>query len=140
MATYICNKCGKEKDSSEFYIKKNGKVHSYVCKECVKERYKQWRNNNLSQSSETKRKYMLLKRYDITIEEYEEMFNRQEGKCAICGIHENDTKPGPFGIKRLCVDHDHNTGEVRKLLCNNCNSRLGWYELNKINIKTYLNE
>ena len=68
-----------------------------------------------------KRKYQ-LKRYNITLDQYNEMFNKQEGKCAICQKHQNELK------KILYVDHDHKTGEVRGLLCKNCNVALGFYE------------
>lgn len=48
------------------------------------------------------------------------MLEEQHGVCAICGKPE--TKPN---AKYLAVDHDHKTGEVRGLLCNNCNRALG---------------
>lgn len=52
------------------------------------------------------------------------------GKCAICGKEKD----------KLCIDHDHKTGEVRGLLCIKCNSNLGWYENNKEKINNYLNK
>jgi hypothetical protein len=57
--------------------------------------------------------------YGIDIDEYNKMFDEQEGKCAICGKHRNEFKNG------LSVDHDHQTGKIRALLCNNCNPLLG---------------
>jgi len=47
------------------------------------------------------------------------MFAEQEGCCAICGKHQSEQK------KRLEVDHCHETGHVRALLCTNCNTALG---------------
>lgn len=62
-----------------------------------------------------------LKRlYGITMEEYEAMWKRQGGKCAICGVSENGRK--------LSVDHSHKTGKVRELLCQHCNVVLGQIE------------
>jgi hypothetical protein len=66
--------------------------------------------------------YKLLKTYNITLNDYNEMFKKQEGKCSICKKHQNELK------KILYVDHDHKTGKVRGLLCKNCNVALGYYE------------
>jgi hypothetical protein len=60
-------------------------------------------------------------RYKITVAEYEEMCQKQDGKCFICH------KP-PTGSKhnaKLHVDHDHKTGQTRALLCHFCNHGLG---------------
>ena len=54
--------------------------------------------------------------------DYEELFNLQQGKCALCRTEGNANK------KRLCVDHNHKTGRARKLLCFKCNFRLGFIE------------
>jgi len=59
----------------------------------------------------------LTRRYGITRDTYNQMFAAQDGKCAICSV----TVKG----KRLCVDHDHETGQVRGLLCDLCNTALG---------------
>jgi hypothetical protein len=59
-----------------------------------------------------------LAQYGLTIESYDAMLTEQAGVCAICG-RENASK------RRLAVDHDHATGEVRGLLCNRCNAGIG---------------
>ena len=59
----------------------------------------------------------ILKTYGITGEQYDELYEAQGRKCAIC-----QTSTG--ARKRLAVDHDHKTGEVRGLLCGKCNHRL----------------
>lgn len=59
--------------------------------------------------------YALRKRYGITTKQYEEMKEKQDGKCAIC-----HNVP-----ERLVVDHNHTTGKVRELLCDACNFALG---------------
>lgn len=55
--------------------------------------------------------------YGITLEDYNQMFAKQNGTCAICHT--------PPEHRRLAVDHDHMTGEVRGLLCSRCNRLLG---------------
>jgi len=61
----------------------------------------------------------LKKHYNITLEDQNELFVKQEGRCAICGRHGNEIFRG------LMVDHDHQTGRVRGLLCHNCNAGIG---------------
>lgn len=57
----------------------------------------------------------------MTVEDYNTMFLKQEGFCAICDKHQSELK------KRLNVDHDHRTGRVRGLLCPKCNKALGLF-------------
>jgi len=61
----------------------------------------------------------LQRNYGFTIDEYDKMLESQGNGCAICG-----TAPEENG-RRLAVDHDHETGRVRGLLCRNCNLALG---------------
>ena len=70
----------------------------------------------------------ILSKYNLTLEQYDLMFEEQGGVCAICGKSQGiyHWKNGtPY---RLCVDHDHSTGRVRGLLCTGCNSKLGVIE------------
>jgi hypothetical protein len=71
---------------------------------------------------EEERKKGLKIKYSFTIENYEDLFIKQNGVCAICG------KPQPPSKGRqepLYIDHDHDTGKVRGLLCRNCNFCIG---------------
>lgn len=68
---------------------------------------------------------VLLKKYGLTLEAYMEMVDRQQGKCLICKEEK----------ERLVVDHCHTRGKVRGLLCNLCNSLLGF---SRENIDTLL--
>lgn len=64
-----------------------------------------------------------IRRYGITVEQFGQMMERQQGRCAICG-----DPPDPNGVKaasRLHIDHDHTSGQVRELLCNHCNRGVG---------------
>lgn len=58
--------------------------------------------------------------YGLTEEAYEAMLAAQGGGCAICST--------PPGKRRLAVDHDHDTGAVRGLLCTGCNTGLGLFQ------------
>ena len=63
------------------------------------------------------RDIILRQKYSITEEIYEKILKNQSGVCAICHNHQR--------YKRLAVDHDHKTGQVRGLLCENCNRGIG---------------
>ena len=66
----------------------------------------------------------LWRDFRITHADYEEMLEKQDYRCAIC--KSNNTKSNR--TKRFAVDHDHETGQVRGLLCNNCNRGIGLLE------------
>ena len=67
-----------------------------------------------------------LRRYGITVEDYEEMLEAQGGVCAICAKHEWAKSKGK--VVRLSVDHNHTTGAVRSLICRRCNVAVGVME------------
>lgn len=73
-----------------------------------------------------------LKKFGITEEEYEALLKRQNGVCAIC------KGPPDTRWKRLAVDHDHVTREVRGLLCMVCNTMLGRLERRWGEVMEYL--
>lgn len=62
----------------------------------------------------------LMHEYGISLDKYNELFQIQKGLCAIC---DSSCKSG----KRLSVDHNHDTGEVRGLLCRICNTAIGFF-------------
>lgn len=67
----------------------------------------------------------LCKKYNITLEQYNEIINKYDGKCHICKSEESRK-----GFKDLCIDHCHDTLKVRGLLCNSCNVGLGCFKDN----------
>lgn len=114
-----CKKCGQEKDITDFYktgrkTDKNPNNRHYTCKECTKKRLAS------KYDPKTYRRQHLRRKYDISLEEYEEMLSMQSGKCAVCKTEQPGGKHNVF-----CVDHDHVTGKVRELLCKDCNIVLG---------------
>jgi hypothetical protein len=75
---------------------------------------KHYKNNLAAYRAST-----LLAKYGITMEQYNKLFQDQKGCCAICGVHQAEQN------RRLHIDHCHETGVVRGLLCGNCNLALG---------------
>lgn len=100
----------KHKDS----ISKRKKRYCLDNKDKVREWTRQWRLNNVDRI----RNCDLVRQYGITIEQFNNMKEQQGNQCAIC--------PDIFKDKKnVCVDHDHNTGKVRGVLCRTCNTSLG---------------
>lgn len=120
------------------------KEYCFINREKRKLRSKEWDLNHKSEIKARKKLYYLdnkehiikrgyvntLKRiYGMTIKDYNKLFTLQKGCCAICGKHQTECN------KTLCVDHNHETGEVRGLLCHSCNVALGLLkeDINSIN-------
>ena len=80
----------------------------------------EWYKKNRERRSEQMRWYRLLRSYGITKSDYEKMLSRQGGCCAICGGTETRRASSFFH-----VDHCHETGVVRGLLCHKCNTAIG---------------
>ena len=60
-----------------------------------------------------------FEKYGITEDDYNNLFVKQNGKCAICGKHQSEIEIA------LLIDHCHKTGKVRGLLCSSCNFGIG---------------
>jgi hypothetical protein len=60
--------------------------------------------------------------YGITKDIYNDMLEKQDYRCAICGVS--------FAVMKPCIDHDHTTGRVRGILCHKCNRGIGFLDDN----------
>lgn len=115
--TKKCPNCGQVKPCGDFYVLNTGRSKGKLagwCKQC---------SSTYNRTAHSNWKRNLYKNYNITPEQYDEMCERQNGVCAICG--EPEVMSNQFGVRRLCVDHCHNTGKVRGLLCARCNLAIG---------------
>jgi hypothetical protein len=119
----VCTKCKVEKDISEFHRWSQGPDgYHYHCKSC-KASYRK-RYDAQPRVTMSSREYQLIRKYGVTLDAYNEMFESQGGVCAVCARPE--TRLNRSGdIAPLAVDHNHNTGEVRGLLCRDCNIAIG---------------
>lgn len=109
----ICKNCGEEFSELNTKIKSGG--GKFCCSDC----YKEYRKRNAKDPKELNRLYQKKTKYNISKEEYLNLFKSQNNKCAICGCEFN-TKIKGF------VDHNHLTNRIRGLLCTKCNSLLGF--------------
>jgi hypothetical protein len=83
------------------------------------------RHEEYLRNKQTYRNNAFKRTYGITFDDYDNMCVLQDYKCAICGISEDEL------TRKLAVDHNHVTGEVRGLLCLLCNSALGKFKDDK---------
>ena len=115
-----CKVCGEAKPLTEYYFNNRGYPHG-KCKKC-------YIKKGQDKYDPLKRRNQNLKRcYGITLNEYNEMMEKQDGKCSICGTDEpGGRKSGRGGgADVFVVDHCHDTGKVRGLLCHGCNRAMG---------------
>ena len=89
--------------------------------------FRQKNNDRMKEWAKTHKRNVqhqdLMKRYGITIDEFEKLLIEQDNVCAAC--HQPEQRRHRGGVCRLAVDHDHETGKVRGLLCSHCNVILG---------------
>lgn len=117
--TKLCYKCDETKPLRAFSrdIARKGGRHG-MCKVCVKAHYRENREEILA----SQMAYKIKSKYGLTLSEYDKMLEAQDGRCAIC-----KKTPEEIG-RRLSVDHSHETGEIRGLLCNSCNIGVGYLQ------------
>lgn len=129
-----CNECknkqtreykrDKRTNDREWVKKQNKNLRDFFKKnpDKAKQYYK-------TKTKEQHLKYMLKRNYNITIEFYNELNEKQGGVCAICKtacVYMD--KDGNQFTRRLAVDHCHETGNIRGLLCSSCNGGLGLFK------------
>lgn len=92
-----------------------------TCEPCSKglEAHRRWVTKHPERGRRANRDGQLKTKFGITRIEYDAWLKRQHFKCAICRTHMN------LLSRSLAVDHDHETGTVRGLLCSACNTALG---------------
>ena len=114
-----CKKCKEDKPFSEFVRHASCKDgFRQECRGCMSDYQKVKR---VSYRGVISRRYSLKKNYGLSIEQYDRMLEDQKGKCAICAAKRPPDAPLSF----FHVDHDHQTGVVRGLLCGPCNTGIG---------------
>lgn len=79
----------------------------------MREYQRKYRRNNPDKTRDSN----LRSKYGLSLEGYNQLFDEQEGRCAICSREQDD--------ENLCVDHCHTSGEIRGLLCRQCNRAIG---------------
>lgn len=113
-----CSKCDSYKPHADFSankLKHEGRcIH---CKACVHKNYQKHRADRVLKDK--------TKNYGISAKDYVELLEKQGHVCAICG--EPETRIHRGSLASFSVDHDHETGKVRGLLCGTCNHGLGYF-------------
>jgi hypothetical protein len=118
----ICIACGESKARTALDPQANrDRVRRWQLENPEKYHVKQREYVETGQKQVWDRKSYLKRTYGMTLEDYERMFEAQAGVCAIC----SEARPEE---RTLHVDHDHETGMIRGLLCFRCNNALGDFD------------
>lgn len=130
--TKRCPSCKETKSKDLFYKSKTSTdgCQSY-CKVCANFRATSYARENKDKIPTTG--YSLKRRYGITSEDYSRMLEEQNYKCAICFIDKCQSG------RNFAVDHNHDTGKIRGLLCSACNMGLGNFKDSPELIKKAIN-
>lgn len=119
-----CSRCKTIKDPSLFPPNPNQKDGlSAQCRECANLTSRESRARRKVETQANTRERHFLKAYNINLRDFFQIFEAQEGRCAIC-------QSVPERALDLVVDHDHTTLKVRGLLCTRCNTGLGNFKDN----------
>ncbi|MDC6462634.1 endonuclease VII domain-containing protein [Planktomarina temperata] len=113
-----CNECREFKSAENFSISRDGRSFKGIamnskCKPCKEIQ---------------KSKAFIRRRYGISYEEYVQIREDQDHKCAICRSSDHKNKRTGQLLQTFFIDHDHATGNVRGLLCSSCNHALGQFK------------
>lgn len=124
-----CTSCKQQKQLDEFRVDSRRKDKATAkCKNCLslkeKTSYKESKRRISIRNSQ------LLKTYGISFEDYVELYEQQNGCCAICKISLILLGDSETQYRTACVDHNHITGKIRNLLCHSCNRGLGLFKDN----------
>jgi Autographiviridae endonuclease VII len=111
----VCNGCRRELPVENFYKRSETGRPVSRCKDCL-QAIRATRSNRVVRAKN-------LKRYNISPEQFTEILAAQNGRCAIC----RDSEFSDSLSRSLAVDHDHETGIIRGLLCSRCNAGLGMF-------------
>lgn len=126
METKTCKDCSKEKPLSEYSkFSRSADGLDYRCKPCKAVRQKKW-SDSIPDKHLYYRERNLRKAFGIGLDEYNAMLEKQGGVCSICEQEETTVRAGR--VMALSVDHCHETGKIRGLLCNSCNRALGKFK------------
>lgn len=108
-------------EENKIVIKEKKRAYHKLHPEKQERRISDWRIKNPLGY----RKATIKRKYGLSIEEYEALLKEQNNACAICSVTEFGGRGYPP------IDHDHDTGKVRAILCNKCNAGLGLFRDNK---------
>lgn len=122
-----CSRCGRKKSKDDYHKDRTTRSgYASVCAQC-KVPIREASNEKVDRVD-----YLYQYKYKISRHQFEEMLLDQNFQCKICGVKFEGNESGQ---ERICVDHDHDSGKVRGLLCRFCNIGLGKFKDHPENLR-----
>jgi hypothetical protein len=121
-----CTRCRKTKELDQFPLDKRYGTPRSWCKACCLKNLQHYTARVGRIGAKKFHRNATLRKYGLSQSQYDQMLKSQRGRCGIC------TKKFEG---RICIDHSHDTGKVRGLLCVNCNAGIGQFKENPVLIR-----
>ena len=134
----FCTICKIEKPYTEYHRRGDSSGYRSACKSCYREsNLKRYHTNTDTKSAHRRAAHKHnVGRYGLTLEMYDELYISQNGECKICHCKVFTPIDNAGMNKTACIDHCHDTGKVRGLLCRSCNTGIGSFKESLENIKS----
>lgn len=130
--TKVCNCCKEEVPLASFSFRKDSGKYRNECNPCRNKKYMlKYKEDPLTRErNRANSRIYNIKKYGISVEDFHRMLDEQKGLCLICESNICPLAEMKDLLKVACIDHCHESGKVRGLLCRACNSGLGHFKDN----------
>lgn len=124
----ICTSCKRFLPISKFTLRSDNESLRSSCRDCNNSRaLEKYHAGDKTKSRKSGYRYNLKINYNLSQNEYQEIFDKQQGQCPICGTPLLNRFTDQLGESSV-VDHNHSTGQTREILCTHCNKGLGCFK------------
>lgn len=130
----VCTCCKEEVGLASFSFRKGSGKYRNECNPCRSKKYMEKYKDDpvVRKRNRLNSRNYNIKKYGISVEDFHRMMDEQKGQCLICSSEFCASAEMADIFKVACIDHCHESGKVRGLLCRPCNSGLGHFKDNPL--------